>query len=577
MSKRSYKRLMVPHPQLSLANPPPTTETPRARPSAPTILMESAPVEHTQRPVVITRSLTFAEVLASASPVSSLGSLPQMPSQPRYGRHRPNEPVIRPVARAGRGLNRRSANRSTTSSTYSLKPTSVQRTISSESMKTLKPPYPRNRVSFAALKDVREQDSPPKPEKKDTILSNEDVRRSSFPWAAPSAELEAPPRRFSSPVRKRMINQVCPISPSVLARMRKTVSRYMHTIDDIPMSARSAPSRRMSMHRAKRNSEGSTTPKERINWFVGIFTIRRTGMKAMYRKRSSASHEKRLSIPELSAAFALGQPSHKGSRQSSATYHGSDGKAYTIPQATIKKATWLPSEMTRINTPPLAVEAARKSSRPPRAFFFDYLNPPQAGDEDKEKDKPRGATSTPVLRPSPVAVDSSLTVRKYDPSANAQTPSVLTTLTSTSSWMTLSPRQTKKSSMSTILSPQIGRTEASMQTPGGDSIRSDQTDYFRQRIDAAADDIGNGEFGEFEYAWNVPDHLPNSPLCPMNAELYGLIKGGNGIARRKACPLHEMRSVRRGAKAGRADKSGYTPMGRGRGGRASQLSLKNMM
>ena len=91
-------------------------------------------------------------------------------------------------------------------------------------------------------------------------------------------------------------------------------------------------------------------------------------------------------------------------------------------------------------------------------------------------------------------------------------------------------------------------------TPGTgvSEMYSGTSDYFRQRIDDVSvrdqaktstspltrDNEGTDQ--EVEVVVDIPDHLPNSPLCPKNAVLYGLSDMRDG--RRLICPLHGDRS-----------------------------------
>lgn len=63
-------------------------------------------------------------------------------------------------------------------------------------------------------------------------------------------------------------------------------------------------------------------------------------------------------------------------------------------------------------------------------------------------------------------------------------------------------------------------------------------EYFRQRVDQSENerDEEDDDDGSVVYAWDLPDHLPNSPLCPQNARLYG--KAVDERGGKKVCPMH---------------------------------------
>ncbi|KAK4986107.1 hypothetical protein LTR66_007962 [Elasticomyces elasticus] len=136
---------------------------------------------------------------------------------------------------------------------------------------------------------------------------------------------------------------------------------------------------------------------------------------------------------------------------------------------------YLPTEMHRVNTPPLIYPTSpRLTSKPsgniPRGFFFDIRRPFQ-----ESLDSPR----TPeFLKPK-------ASVPHLDPSLASKHQSI------------------------------VSRSVTVMM------------DQFRVRLDQVSDEEDESE-NDFEL--DVPEHLPNSPLCPLNPKHKS---GGKAI-----CPLH---------------------------------------
>ncbi|KAK4993579.1 hypothetical protein LTR66_005961 [Elasticomyces elasticus] len=136
---------------------------------------------------------------------------------------------------------------------------------------------------------------------------------------------------------------------------------------------------------------------------------------------------------------------------------------------------YLPTEMHRVNTPPqIYPTSPRLTSKPsgsiPRGFFFDIRRPLQ-----EPLDSPR----------IPVPMESKASMPHLDPPLTSKHQSI------------------------------VSRSVTVMM------------DQFRVRLDHISDEE---EESENDFELNVPEHLPNSPLCPLNPKHKS---GGKAI-----CPLH---------------------------------------
>lgn len=81
------------------------------------------------------------------------------------------------------------------------------------------------------------------------------------------------------------------------------------------------------------------------------------------------------------------------------SYVGADGREYT--HRPVPGLSFLPSEMQRVNTPPGGRGPQSANSRS-RGFFFDYTNPPGAGDEvETRRDSVAGLTEPKRKQSSP--------------------------------------------------------------------------------------------------------------------------------------------------------------------------------
>ncbi|KAF1354014.1 hypothetical protein BDV97DRAFT_347915 [Delphinella strobiligena] len=202
--------------------------------------------------------------------------------------------------------------------------------------------------------------------------------------------------------------------------------------------------------------------------------------------------------------------------RSSISYQDIAGKHYVLPQEPTKRAAWLPSEMTRINTPPSGhLMDGDKALGLSRGFFFDISKPPET-----EDDKARPSIKRPHARPD-VRSNSSMPRTSY-----------LSTITPTQTANMPGSRSFRKG-----VRQSSSYTNMEKATSSGIDFCRGSPDYFRQRILQTTNTPEEEEDVEIDV--DVPDHLPNSPLCPKNATMYGLaVKEGPG-GKKKVCPLHE--------------------------------------
>lgn len=533
MSKKSFKKAIRVPSHLAIASPTPIPPPPRSHFSVPIILMESSPPPHRERQPTLMRSMTFSEALSSAidspsSPQSSLGPLPQLPPRPKYTRAAgtSSEATPRSSYRAGRGFHGRMLDRSTSSS-HSLKPPTIKRTVSGGSIPPSLRSRPNSRVSFLVLREDSETASPDKSWQISSLTPapkvHEEFRSSSFPgfpWESPAGQVDES-RRHTFPVD----NKVAPAPrPPVLARIRSAIMRYVTITEDVPSSSRSGPSRKTSADLG-RSASTKSSPSG-----LNASTKKRSCIRSLFKKR--CAHTMKTSSPavpiftynrsatmaECSREFAPTRP-HSGNElkreRSSISYQDVAGKHYVLPQEPGKRATWLPSEMTRINTPPSGhLVDGDKPLVLSRGFFFDISKPPEI-----EDDKARPSIKRPHAKPVPSS--SPIPRTSYN-----------STITSTQTATMPGSRSFRKG-----VRHSSSYTNSEKATSSGIDFRRGSPDYFRQRILQTTDTPEEEEDVEMDF--DIPDHLPNSPLCPKNATMYGLVVKEGPRGKKKVCPLHE--------------------------------------
>lgn len=198
-------------------------------------------------------------------------------------------------------------------------------------------------------------------------------------------------------------------------------------------------------------------------------------------------------------------------------YRSSDGRMYQATSLTAPDApNFLPSEMKRIDTPPLKEPGSErhKTLRAWKSFFFDVGSLPE--DEN------------PIERRS--SRDSARLAKRYAPIVSKAS---LQSLIPKLSMPRLRPKGSHASDERRESDP-LAVTDF-QQTPFsqryGDARRAKQT-LMRAYIwdETLRDD--DTSFGSVEplFELNIPDHLTSSPLCPLNEKHRS---GGKAI-----CPIH---------------------------------------
>ena len=172
----------------------------------------------------------------------------------------------------------------------------------------------------------------------------------------------------------------------------------------------------------------------------------------------------------------------------SSDYMASDGHQY--PRVVLSRPgapTFLPSEMTRVNTPSIqSATALRKKRSVYRSLFSDERRAMKLRDSKVEKAHPARASKSP---------------------SGEQPRSPLT-------------QSTRRS--------ELHRSEPQKNAILQDDAGQRPQDFFRQRVDlnmSESDASSNGSF-----ALEIPDHLPSSPLCPLHVKHHG--------GQKTMCPHH---------------------------------------
>lgn len=216
-------------------------------------------------------------------------------------------------------------------------------------------------------------------------------------------------------------------------------------------------------------------------------------------------------------------------------YHSSDGRKYPATSLTAPDApSFLPSEMKRVRTPPLKeAHPGRGKLRTFKSYFLDSYSVPSEQQSDISPSQ-RGFGLLPRLHASPLSSRSlqSLATRLS-----------LSKILETSSQST-SPRRS---------SDPVEVTEF-YQTPFsqryGDARRAKQTQMrayiWEETLRGDEDSVNASIGGTIEL--NIPEHLTNSPLCPLNEKHRS---GGKGV-----CPIHGRKRMTVNATPPRSRTSG---------------------
>lgn len=220
-----------------------------------------------------------------------------------------------------------------------------------------------------------------------------------------------------------------------------------------------------------------------------------------------------------------------------AKYKSTDGREYPIPPLTGPEApNFLPSEMKRVNTPPTKEDRpGGKKLRGFRSLFFDALSLPS---HDEPPD------------------DSSSTIR------SSRRKSILpkTSLQSLLPKISLPGLKRKPSQIiEDTQTPDPLKVTDFHQTPFsqryGDARRAKMA-LVRSYVEEMLGDNDDSGASQLQFEFNVPDHLPNSPLCPLNDK--------QGTRGQHLCPMHGRKGSAmrhpptRGRPARRAEDMGGT-------------------
>lgn len=185
--------------------------------------------------------------------------------------------------------------------------------------------------------------------------------------------------------------------------------------------------------------------------------------------------------PILEQSYAARSYTDKGGQ----TYLRPDTEGPRVP-------SFLPSEMRRVNTPPLIKPKHGKAA----GFFFELSKP-----FESNPNTPDTELKTYMSRRQSIT-----SIRKKTSATNIFRRTRSSTNTASPPSETVSPKQEQPPPHPTI--PNV----------------------FRQRFDNAGDEDEDDEDLISEFALDVPDHLPSSPLCPLHPKH----KGGP----KPICPLH---------------------------------------
>lgn len=215
------------------------------------------------------------------------------------------------------------------------------------------------------------------------------------------------------------------------------------------------------------------------------------------------------------AALSSATSAYAGPPQSH--YKSSDGKEYPATSLTAPDAlNFLPSEMKRVDTPPLKkASPGREKIRAFKSLFFDSSSLP--ADED------------PVARSPPRKGGEKLTKRAF-----AMSKRSLQRLAPKLSWLWLlnAPSQPPSESHPSDPLEVTGFQQTPFSQRYGDARRAKQTQMRAYIWDETLREDDDPPFGSMGHGFelSVPEHLTNSPLCPLNEKHRS---GGKAI-----CPIH---------------------------------------
>ncbi|CAD0111983.1 unnamed protein product, partial [Aureobasidium uvarum] len=342
ITKKNFKKVMVAPPHLSLA----TTHRPappRTIVSSPAIVMQSAPPSPGFQPPL--KSMTFSETLNKSSDMSSSRQGAAPPHISFYNsklKARRAKASMAPGHSIGTAIHKTSTSSSSkghhrSGASQGPKPRIATQPKSSDSIATRgthsRPRHPGNPVSFVS-----------------TVGSTaESVNQGQEETIAPPALEDAPKQGF---LRVLTVHSIVP------APIRREATKILR-----PESSY----RRQSIQPSIMSRSPSPGPR-----CFGLFGI-----------RSCRRRNTHVSVQTVSTV--------KGSAlRRKDSYVGADGREYT--HRPVPGLSFLPSEMQRVNTPPMGRGTQSPNSRS-RGFFFDYTSPPGVGDEaETRRDSVAGST-----------------------------------------------------------------------------------------------------------------------------------------------------------------------------------------
>ncbi|KAI5270383.1 hypothetical protein E4T47_06242 [Aureobasidium subglaciale] len=341
VTKRNFKRVMRSPPHLSHSVPS-RPAPPKSIVSSPAIVMQSAPPSPGFQPVA--KSSTFSEALSTSRTASSNrhdaahGHISFQNSKLKTRRAKASVAPGRSIGHSTHKAKHDSPSRgfNQTSVSHELKPPGITQKRSSDSIPTRelrrRSDHPGRPVSFVSAVDSVEEPAKKKPEQTDPPLPTEEVPKQGF----------------------RRVLTVHSIVPAPVKRRTTKLQQN------------ESPDRRRSRQLSTMSRSPSPTPR-----CFGLFNSH-----SRRRRGTNTSIQTESTITSSS-------PKRKDS------YFGGDGREYM--HSPIAGLSFLPSEMQRVNTPPVRTPMSPGSRS--RGFFFDYTNPPDAGDEaETRRDSVAGST-----------------------------------------------------------------------------------------------------------------------------------------------------------------------------------------
>lgn len=336
ISKKNFRKTMVAPPHLSLPTSPRPAPT-HAIASSPAIVMQSAPPSPAIRPPI--KSMTFSDTLVETrnpSPSRQHAAHPHVSFYNSKLKARRAKASIAPKDSVGISLHKTSTSSpSRGRHRRETRPHIATQQKSSDSVPTRgvrqRPDHPGNPVSFVS-----------------TVDSVGEITGKGQEEAAPPAPPDEPPKQGF--LRVLTVHSIVP--PTIKREATKLLQSE-------------SPNRRQSEQRSI--MPRSSSPGRHC---FGLFSHRS--------RRRRSTH-----VSIHTASTGRSAPSKRKD-----SYVGADGREHT--HRPVAGLSFLPSEMRRVNTPPMSRVKRSPDSRP-KGFFFDYTSPP--GDvTDIRRDSVAGST-----------------------------------------------------------------------------------------------------------------------------------------------------------------------------------------